>query len=1024
MPVLNFSRRVGFFLPACTSILLLASISAFAQTRPGILKGKIIDGASHATLYNVAVAGDSTSAGDTSTSDGQYRLMLNAGTHTLSFSHEGFQTKVIPGVMIRADETSWLDIVLYPINVNPSYKLLFPTDNAFDRLSQKDIRPGTDKDGAQLLRRLHGVVIDNKGGSDALSSLNISGFGDRFNQVLLNGAPMTSFDPTHRAYALDLIPVEAIEEVAVHTSGDPSRPADYVGGTASVQTKDMPDQDFFYVRAGAGFSDATNGKDFYSDKQGSFEWLGLPGAIRDLPGSVPSTWNSIPFNKLNPQQKAYVSKNLKNNLAPINHGSARPNDKIVLGLGRLFKLRNGGRFGVLAYIGQQHSERIDQAVVQVAPDVTSNPYPFTDPGKVLIRTSANDLRYHYSSHLSAVLNAAILYGRNKISFKSLVGRQFSNTYTRRSQLYNQEEDSLAHTGLNYLAEEATIIQPQFSGEHALGGDGKFKLTWLASYAYYHRRSPDERNFMLRQDSIDRNLYEIAHPLMVTGRLPNDFTATARSLQVDFTNSGRRWTDVSDHNFNGGLNISVPFHLWKRTQTLSGGAGIQSRYRILSTDFLRVMDAAHGYYTLDKLLSPERYLPGGLSVYHYFNNGLTNSGINNPPSQQYHFQDEGYWGDYVASSNLGSAYIKLEGAVSDYLSFNIGGRLESYGQLVSNSINSYNPGFKYPEQLTINKNSINGKTVFLPSLYLSSRPIAPLRLHAAFFRTVNRAQLQELSFYRYYDANSFIISAGNPLLDNTTIDNYEAGIDGLFGASGHLSVTGFFKRMDQPIENILFRYSDVTFNHLLSTPYNTPPTDVKGLSASFRTGLDFIADADWLKSFSFFAGGTWQKADVPNGPIRTGATPFLAAHSLSGSPDYTVNAGMVLQYPRIPSLTVLYQRTADYISAVGSAPTIHLEDNHSVSTVPDYRVKGRDQLDIQVSQKFFRSRIELVAGVNNLTNSAYIEYQDLNGNKKFDKPLSLTYKNNSGGYFAGGVDNTVLSIKPQRTYYLTVSYLFH
>jgi outer membrane receptor protein involved in Fe transport len=243
--------------------------------------------------------------------------------------------------------------------------------------------------------------------------------------------------------------------------------------------------------------------------------------------------------------------------------------------------------------------------------------------------------------------------------------------------------------------------------------------------------------------------------------------------------------------------------------------------------------------------------------------------------------------------------------------------------------------------------------------------------------------------------------------------------------GHLSITGFLKRIDQPIENILFRYSDQKQNNILNAPYNTAPTDVKGITASFRTSLGFISDdASLLRDLTFFAGGTWQRARVPAGPIKTTITPFVPEHTLSGSPDYIINAGLTLQHAHFPAVTILYNRMADYITAVGSAPLIYLENKHSVSSVPDYRLKGRDQLDLQASHKFMNERIQLIAGVNNLTNSAYIQYQDLNGNKKFDKPLSLTIRDNGGGYYNSGVDNTVLSIKPQRTYYLTVSYLFH
>lgn len=927
MPVLNQRRRVGILLSACSSLLLLASSFASAQSYSGILKGKIIDS-----------------------------------------------------------------------------------------LPEKSIQPGTDKDGAQLLQRLNGVIVENKGGSDHLSTLNVFGFGGRYNQVLLNGAPMTSFSPADRAYPLDFIPVEAITAAGVQRPGDPALPADYFGGTVSIGTRDMPDKDFLFVRAGGGFSDATIGKDFYTDKQNTWEWLSFPGSIRNLPGAFPDTRARIGLSQLNPQMQVYVSRFLKNNLAPVRH-TGRPDDRVVSGWGKLITFKKGEKLGIVAYLSHQGSERTDEATVQTAPDIAANPYPFADGSKPLIQSLANDVRYRYASQLSAILNASLLYGKNKISIRNSFGHLFTNTFTRRSQVFKPGEDSLAHAGINYLTNETTFLNTQLSGEHAYGEAGKFKMTWLASYAFYREKDPDERSFLLRQDSSNSNLFELAHPA-VKLNLTTTPSADVNKTTIDpsFVNSGRQWRYVTDHNFNGRVDILVPFLFGNRVQVLSGGVGVQAKYRVFTSDLIQT-NGLTGYYPLNQLLAPEHYYPGGLSVNHYYINGLSPlHGADNA------YQDATNRGNYVASSNLGSAYVKLEDQITDYLSLNWGLRLETVSQLVSTTQYSYNPGFKNPEMITIDKNTRNSKTDLLPSVELVLRPLSAIQLHAAWGRTVHRPQLQELAAYKHYDPLSFLVTAGNPILAGTVIDNSDIGIDWTPRAGARCSISGFYKRMDQPIENILSPYSN-SQGTLVSTPNNTAPADIRGLTASFRTNLDFIAGAGWLTGLSVFAGGSWLDATVPGGSIKSTGTPEVAEHTLSGSPDYTVNAGMTMQYPRLPMLTVLYHRTGDYISAVGSGMRVHLAGGHTIAATPDYRVKGRDQLDVQVAQKIFHSRIQLIAGVNNLTNSAYVEYQDLNGNKKFDQPLAFAIKNNSGGYYSSGVDNTVLSIKAQRTYYLTVSYLF-
>ncbi|MDO6430395.1 TonB-dependent receptor plug domain-containing protein [Flavitalea sp. BT771] len=887
-------------------------------------------------------------------------------------------------------------------------------DSTIARLGPTTIQPGTDKDGAQLLKRLNGVIVENKAGAAYLSSLNISGMGERYNQVLFNGAPLPSFSPTGRAWPLDLIPVETIEEVRVFKIASSSIPAGAAGGTIAIRTRDMPDHNFFYIKAGGGFSSATTGKDFYSDKRSGGEWLSFPGSVRNLPGAFPTTRSQFSLDQLNPQEQVAQSKALSNNLAPVNHGSAKPNDNVALAFGRVISLKKGETIGILALINHQGAERIDGSTVQAVPDLPANLYPFADGSKPLVKSLSEDIHYRYTSQLGATLNASILFGNSKISLKNFFSHRFTNTYTRRSQLFKPDEDSLAHTGINYLTEQTTFLHTQLSGEHALGGDGKFKLSWQASYAYLRQQNPDERNFLLRQDTVNGNTYEIARPQVILSVDPLN-PNSQRTIDPSFTNSARQWRDATEHNFTGSVGILVPFHVSGQEQVLSGGVSIQSKYRVLHSDLL--LTRGTGYYSLNDLLAPERYFPGGLTVANYFINGRSIFAASNSA-----YIDGTNRGNYVASSNLGSAYIMLEDHLMRSLSLNWGLRLESNSQLVSSTQYAYSAGFKNPQLLTIDENTRVTNTDVLPSVELVYRPLSKVQLHAAGFRTVSRPELQELSAYRHYDALSFMVTTGNQLLANSLVSNYDIGVDWFPHTGSHIAVAGFYKKIDQPIENILSPYSNSVGN-LASTPYNTPSADVRGLTASFRTNLSFIADAGWLTDLTFFAGGSWLTSSASGGAIKSTVTPNVVEHKLSGSPDRTMNAGVVIQVPRCPMLTVLYNRIGDYISALGSGTRYRLPNAAEVSAIPDYRVKDRDQLDIQISQKLFKARIQLIAGVNNLTNSAYTEYQDLNGNKKYDQPLSLIIKNNSGGFFNGGVDNTVLSIKAQRTYYLTVSYLF-
>jgi outer membrane receptor protein involved in Fe transport len=666
----------------------------------------------------------------------------------------------------------------------------------------------------------------------------------------------------------------------------------------------------------------------------------------------------------------------------------------MLGFGRVFKLKKGEQVGITAFVNQQRSQRIDGSTTQVMPDIASNVYPFADGSKPLIRSLADNTSYRQAAQLGATLNTAIVFGKNKISLKNFFSHQLTSTYTQRSQLLKPDEDSLAHAGISYLTEQTFLLNTQLSGEHGLGGDGKFKLSWQATYAYLRRQNPDERNFLLRQDPNDNSMFEIARPqspaYSPTSTDPN-------VINSNFTNSGRQWLDNKEHNFTGSIDIQTPYDLWHDTQTLSGGVYIRTKYRMLNSDLY--LTNGPGYFPLDQLLSPERYFPGGLTVQNYYASSPANLNFIYPNDRA----------NYQASENLGAAYISSENRLPGNLSLNWGFRLETGSQLVSSIRYVYSDGFKYPQVSTLDENTKIQNTVLLPSATVVWRPLRPLNIHASYFKTVNRPELQELSAYRHYDALSFMVTTGNAVLATANIDNYDAGISYQPLAGTHIAVSGFHKRLDQPIGYILTAWSP---GNLLSTPFNMPPATIDGLTGDVKVNLGY---------FSAFASGSWLRSKVSAGPVRNLGK--AGEHSLNNTPDHTVNMGLVLQHPRLPMITVLYNRIGDYIIAAGSGAGYQLTNGSTVLSIPDYRMKERENLDLQVSQKMWHSRIQLIAGVNNLTNSATVIYQDLNANKQFDKPLTLAIKNNSGGYYQEGVDNTPLSIKAQRTYYFTLSYLF-
>jgi outer membrane receptor protein involved in Fe transport len=321
-------------------------------------------------------------------------------------------------------------------------------------------------------------------------------------------------------------------------------------------------------------------------------------------------------------------------------------------------------------------------------------------------------------------------------------------------------------------------------------------------------------------------------------------------------------------------------------------------------------------------------------------------------------------------------------------------------------------------LTLNLNSRVNTAQLLPSAKITYSPFSSFHIYTAYAQTVLRPQLREMATYLSHIPGMFLVQRGNPILEISRVEHFNAGFESVFGAGSSFSVNAFYRVMQRPVENILENY---TAGYLSLRPVNTPPAYISGVQASLKINLYSLANIPFLSHISFLANGNLTKSAVVAGPVKTSVEAYR--HTLSGVPPYTFSTGLTIHHPNYPHLTLLFQQAGDMITALGSGKRITLINGNTISAVPELRQTTLRQMDIQVSQKLFKSSLQLIAGVNNLLPLPYVLYQDLNGNKKFDEALQFSVINN-GAYYSGGTDNTLINMKTQRQFYVTLSFTFH
>ena len=81
-----------------------------------------------------------------------------------------------------------------------------------------------------------------------------------------------------------------------------------------------------------------------------------------------------------------------------------------------------------------------------------------------------------------------------------------------------------------------------------------------------------------------------------------------------------------------------------------------------------------------------------------------------------------------------------------------------------------------------------------------QPDMQLRLNAS--KTIARPQFRELLYQTYFDPESNRAYRGNPLLEDSRLTNAEARWEWYFDRDQRMSVAGFYKKIDKPIESLI------------------------------------------------------------------------------------------------------------------------------------------------------------------------------------------------------------------------------
>jgi len=274
---------------------------------------------------------------------------------------------------------------------------------------------------------------------------------------------------------------------------------------------------------------------------------------------------------------------------------------------------------------------------------------------------------------------------------------------------------------------------------------------------------------------------------------------------------------------------------------------------------------------------------------------------------------------------------------------------------------------------------------LPTLGFTYRPLEGMNLRGAWSRTVARPSFREMGFYVSVEPGTDDLTVGNPQLQLSEVESYDARGEYTWGEHGDLAALSlFYKTIEDPIESIVIRNPlnfDPVSGALFRTFFNNPnEATLLGVEVEARKSLGFIGP-EWTNYFSLGGNFTYIDAEVdrteaelarsqpffeapPGEPVRRRG--LEKSRRLFGQPEWIANADISFDQPDWGSkATLAFFAISSVLDAAGSA--FILPDANARDYVLDRYVDSFYQLDLILSQRIWNGLVFKVS-VKNLTDS--------------------------------------------------------
>ena len=877
-------------------LVLFASLgSVFAQPAgKGTIAGTIFDALSGRPVPLVQIEVDGMSDGKVTTdTEGRYTVILSPGKYKLRLTSSNHLETTIEDVEVKVGVTTDASSVL-------QQKGAATTLDVVEKIGSLQ----TTAESVLMERKLSSSVSDSiskedikaSTASDAAGALEkvagisvvdggfvfVRGLGERYSSTMLNNAMVPTTEPERRVVPLDLFPASLIDSIKVIKTYSADLPGEFSGGLVQLQTTEFPTQKTLTVSVKSGFNSQTAGKRMGSFAGGSRDAFGFDDGGRGIPSIVPSDRRLFVGNFTESQFQQFGQAFKPDyQIRPI--ASARPTQTYSISGGNTF-----GKLGVVAAITFDSS-----------PQSTPETRRFLVNGGGGRPQIFSDYQFdvgNESSRIGAVLNAAYrLNAANKLVFRNTLTRDTDKEARLISGLNGGNGQDILSERLRWT--ERGLFSTGLEGDHAVARLRNSVFHWQLTYSLSDRSEPDLRE-------------------TIRGREPG---STQPYAFLNLPESGLRFfSELQDKIYEPQGDWSVPFYKGKFSGIFK--TGFRGTFRRRDFDSRRF-----------------RYFPIRAGTIDFAQPTNVVLGSNNIRPDGFAIREITRGTDrYNALMDVYAGYSLVDLAIGPKWRIISGFRIED-AQINVTTIDPLVPG-GIPSFANLNNRDL------LPAVNVIYQLTAKQNLRFGYGRTVNRPDFRELSPFEFTNVVGGYSTVGNPNLRRAKIDNADVRWEWFLGGNQVVAASYFFKRFQDPIEQI-YR---PTASELRQSFLNVPSARNQGVEMEWRQGLGRYSKS--LRDFGLQANLTLVDSNVQI-PTDQFVQLTSAKRPLVGQSRYIFNIIAEWRRPALRSNARFYVNTVSRrITDVGTfqLPDIYQERNVLLDFVYELNVNESGKWKVRFS----------------------------------------------------------------------------